>query len=990
MLATLNVTSLTPHLKAVAALEADIVALQETTLTKLQQETVTHHVSRKEADTTWTTVWGAPRDSWTSKCAPGGTATGKRGGGVGVLVRQPCVTNHPRHTLFDKAYYDGRLVHSLVAIGKGRTFMHVFCIYAPSGNEHAATTAREKLLHDVLLQTSPIIGDAPAVVLGDFNTDTVRSPILRTALDNLWTDASQLQHHPHPVPITYTASRTNGSRIDYILLNRVAAQAFVRSDTFAVGDVPNHSCVTCELDLSTFRQTTLKFRVPRPLATPTTGDADVHVPDLKDFRTLLASNKLEEAWKLLASTAESYLLERCGIDPKDAAAYSGRSVINTPKRVNLAAGSLSSTGSVATHKEKKHDGVIRKVEHYVKARRAFDKAGGGAVPEILRRTWENCVRASGMTHDLSMTSDGSGDVPAACKLLHILRARAREVSQEASTARKAAYKRYYNGLFTEDRRTLLQLLKGSSQASADSMKRPVDGTLTADVTEMDGILQSAWDPILRLYSDASPEPDFEPFHAEFGEFINKYSMGVADITGQDLHDSIHGVIRKNDASKGAYTVRKAKKKSSACGVDGWRTSELALLPVELLDGFAALFNAIEVTGAWPTALTSALVSMLPKSEDLSPTNLRPITVTSAVYRTWACRRLVDTVKWQERWALPTQHGFRPGHRTDDVLLDLTTLIEETLLNDDKQLFVLALDFAKCFDRVPRGLVLKLAEAMGLHPRILKPLRRMYRKLRRRFKLTLGVGEEFEVTNGILQGCPLSVVLINALLSILLRAIEAKVPEVSTLSYADDANLLSQLGEEPLQRAIATLEKFCELTGMRINVDKTHAMGILCGALQRKRGYRSKLSMGGKVFSTVPSMKILGGIASTSTKQAHRVMDARVSKQFDPLECMSSSPLHTNFRAEIAKSSIVTSGMYGCCYAPISKKTLTQFSSRLTDGIMGKKHPSRSTNAVRSVLHEAHLLEPTVVQSYRILCNIFDTCRRSPHLTDRIKRNASRY
>ena len=562
VLATLNVTSLMSHVPEVAALKADVVALQETSLTQPQQQQVTHHVTRKEAKITWTPVWGAPRDRRVSKCAPGGTATGKRGGGVGVLVRQPCVTNHAKHTLLDGAYNDGRLVHCLVAIGNGRTFLHVFCAYAPSGNKTAAKAARERLLHDVLLQTAPIIGDAPAVVLGDFNTDTARSPVLRTALDNLWVDASQLQHYPDPAPMTYTGTNTDGSCIDHILLNRVAAQAFVRSDTFSVGKVPNHSCVTCELDLRTFQQTTQKFKVPRPLSKPAVDAADIQLPDLGHVHALLASNKLDEAWESLASLAEAYLLARCGVDRKDAPAYSGRSVVNKPKQVRLVAGSLTSTGSVASEKEKKHDSAIRKVEHYVKARRAFDKSGGGDMPEILRRTWVNCVTAAGMTHDPHMTSAGSGDIPAARKLLHVLRARARVVSKEACTARKTAYKQYYNSLFTEDRRTLLQLIKGSSQASADSMTRPSDGTLTADVSEMDSILQSAWEPILRLYSDTSPEPDYAPLAAEFGTFIQKHRMRVSDITGQDLFDTIHGVT--HDESEGGRSVRKLAKKEILC------------------------------------------------------------------------------------------------------------------------------------------------------------------------------------------------------------------------------------------------------------------------------------------------------------------------------------------------------------------------------------------------------------------------------------------
>ncbi|KAJ9468433.1 RNA-directed DNA polymerase from mobile element jockey [Diplonema papillatum] len=130
--------------------------------------------------------------------------------------------------------------------------------------------------------------------------------------------------------------------------------------------------------------------------------------------------------------------------------------------------------------------------------------------------------------------------------------------------------------------------------------------------------------------------------------------------------------------------------------------------------------------------------------------------------------------------------------------------------DEIAVCMVALDFAKCFDRVPQGIVLSLAEEMGLDERILRPLRAMYRGMKRPFKLSLGVGSEFEVTNGILQGCPLLVILINALLSVVLRAVSVRVPEVSSESLADDATLLAA-AEAELQRAVDIVARFCALT-----------------------------------------------------------------------------------------------------------------------------------------------------------------------------------
>eukprot|EP00973_Karenia_brevis_P053260 7403553-Karenia_brevis.AAC.1 len=84
-------------------------------------------------------------------------------------------------------------------------------------------------------------------------------------------------------------------------------------------------------------------------------------------------------------------------------------------------------------------------------------------------------------------------------------------------------------------------------------------------------------------------------------------------------------------------------------MDGWRVKELQCLHVSLLQVLAELFNVVEHTGRWPEALLVATVSLIDKGSGSHPSDLRPITVMSAVYRLWAARRLKDLRVWQEAW-----------------------------------------------------------------------------------------------------------------------------------------------------------------------------------------------------------------------------------------------------------------------------------------------------------------------------------------------------
>ena len=76
-----------------------------------------------------------------------------------------------------------------------------------------------------------------------------------------------------------------------------------------------------------------------------------------------------------------------------------------------------------------------------------------------------------------------------------------------------------------------------------------------------------------------------------------------------------------------------------------------------------------------------------------------------------------------------------------------------------------LDYKKCFDLVPQRIALRLAQEFGMALGTLRAARGMYRQLRRAFKILGCLGDWGQATNGILQGCPLSVIFINMLTTV---------------------------------------------------------------------------------------------------------------------------------------------------------------------------------------------------------------------------------
>ena len=65
----------------------------------------------------------------------------------------------------------------------------------------------------------------------------------------------------------------------------------------------------------------------------------------------------------------------------------------------------------------------------------------------------------------------------------------------------------------------------------------------------------------------------------------------------------------------------------------------------------------------------------------------------------------------------------------------------------------------------------------------------------------GVGKEFRATNGVLQGCPLSMILLNLLVSVCSKAIDAETC-ADPMAYADDPELkLGEQGPSPPSTAL---------------------------------------------------------------------------------------------------------------------------------------------------------------------------------------------
>ena len=130
---------------------------------------------------------------------------------------------------------------------------------------------------------------------------------------------------------------------------------------------------------------------------------------------------------------------------------------------------------------------------------------------------------------------------------------------------------------------------------------------------------------------------------------------------------------------------------------------------------------------------------------------------------------------------------------------------------------LQFDFAKCFDSIPYSVIWSALQHFCWDPSFISLLTHLYTNIFRCFRYAGCIGSFWTATNGLLQGDPLSVVILNCVLCPLVHKL-ATVPDLSVYAFADDLTVVCSLWDS-LFHAYAVLQCFSCATDLRLNLTK---------------------------------------------------------------------------------------------------------------------------------------------------------------------------
>ena len=297
-------------------------------------------------------------------------------------------------------------------------------------------------------------------------------------------------------------------------------------------------------------------------------------------------------------------------------------------------------------------------------------------------------------------------------------------------------------------------------------------------------MQEAWNPIFAKYSDT--ETKANDYRAAFYPYPSPHDPAVFP------------------------------NPSLATGLDGWRPHEFKVLPDCLLVALLDVFTLCEQVGQFPSSFYYSYTTLIPKGVSRTPLSLWPISVLPVPYRIYASLRCQTLLHWQNTWVHTSQFAFCKGRSTTS----LNSHLSFDLLNRFQQTRAFAgvqFDFAKCFDSIPYSVIFNVLTYHGCDPTFIALLCNLYTNMTRCFRYAGCLGSFWMATNGLLQGDPLSVVILNCVLCPLLSKLST-MGDISVYAFAEDLTIVSS-SWDTLSQAFDVLQLFCSTTDLVLNLSK---------------------------------------------------------------------------------------------------------------------------------------------------------------------------
>ena len=330
----------------------------------------------------------------------------------------------------------------------------------------------------------------------------------------------------------------------------------------------------------------------------------------------------------------------------------------------------------------------------------------------------------------------------------------------------------------------------------------VQNITSADVHDVHNGLICEWSKLW----NRDPIGDTTQSWSEAAEFVTSLE-DCPTCPFQDLNESVWV-----DSLKGV-------KKLTARGADGFSTRDCTLVQGELLSWLLQILRRFESGEHWPQQWVLARVVVLSKGyEPKTPLDIRPISILSKFYRLWSRLRSLEVLRHIGK-LMPPQVSATAGGVSADLLAAYTADQIESSQFHEKPMCGIIIDLVKCYNLVPWLPSQWILAKLGIPPAYIGAMFRFLEGIQRTFDFHGDCSDLVSATNGIAEGCAMSVSLMAALSWFCHKVMEMSHPEDIAVCYADNWGV-NAFSPDNLKGAVHTLEKICSALKMIISIPKS--------------------------------------------------------------------------------------------------------------------------------------------------------------------------
>lgn len=242
-----------------------------------------------------------------------------------------------------------------------------------------------------------------------------------------------------------------------------------------------------------------------------------------------------------------------------------------------------------------------------------------------------------------------------------------------------------------------------------------------------------------------------------------------------------------------------------------------------------LYNKILSDGIFPESWSEGIIVPIFKGGNCNEAkNYRGITLSNILAKIYSKLLVNRLTNWSEKHnkLIDNQFGFQKGKSTTDCIFILHALISKTL-GSKKKLYVAFLDWEKMFDRINRVYLWQKLMNENISSKFINAIKSMYSVVKSYIRYNSLKSENINSNIGVKQGDPASSLLCLFFLNDIIDGVNSNINgilaieelQIFLLLFADDAVVFAH-DPASLQSMLTDIETYCNVWGLRLNINKT--------------------------------------------------------------------------------------------------------------------------------------------------------------------------